>query len=182
MCTSGSRPPRETVCSCFNDFPAMIARVHEHLRPGGHAEFLDFAFEVVGADEAAERAFQASSFARFLGLCVAGGATRGKDFRSGRRLRGWMAAAGFAGVEERQFLVPLNAWPLDPADKVIGRWSSLDYLKFLGGTTKLLAAAGMPLEEIPGFLDRVKEDIMDPNMRVYWISEWSPLVSRYFMS
>lgn len=171
MRTPAPSPRGKTVCSCFDDFPAMIARVYEHLRPGGHAEFLDFAFEMVAADDGAELVFAASTLRRFLELCVAGGATRGKDFRSGRRLRGWMAAAGFAGVAERQFLVPLNAWPLDPADRVIGRWSSIDYLKFLGGTTKLLAAAGMPLAEIPGFLSRVGKDIMDPNMRVYWISE-----------
>lgn len=162
---------KSTVCSCFHDFPAMMARVHEHLRPGGHAEFLDFAFELVGADDEAEARYQGSSLARFVRCCVAGGAARGKDFRSGRRLRGWMAAAGFGGVAERQFLVPLSAWPLDPADRVVGSWSSLDWIKFLGGSTKLLEAAGMPLGEIPGFLEEVEHDVLDRNMRVYWISE-----------
>lgn len=159
------------MCSCFNDFPGMIARVHEHLRPDGHAEFLDFAFELVGADDAAEALYAASSLARFIRCCVAGGAARGKDFQSGRRLKAWMTAAGFRGVVERQFLVPLSAWPLDPADRVVGSWSSLDWIKFLGGATKLLAAAGVALEEIPGFLERVRDDILDQNMRVYWISE-----------
>lgn len=161
------------MCSCFNDFPGIISRVYDHLRPGGYAEFLDFAFEIVGVDDAAEALYQASSLARFIRCCIAGGATRGKDFQSGRRLKGWMAAAGLRGVAERQFLVPLSAWPLDPADRVLGSWSSLDWVKFLGGSTKLLEAAGVPLEEIPGFLERVRSDILDRNMRVYWISEFS---------
>lgn len=159
------------VCSCFHDYPAMLTRIYNHLRPGGYAEFLEYAFEFVGADAAAEAVYQASSFARFIRCVVAGGATHGKDFHSGRKLKNWMIEVGYVDVVEQQFLVPLNQWPLDPTDKTLGGWSSLNWLKFLGGTTKLLAAGGVPLEEIPALLEEVRRDITSWNMRVYWISK-----------
>lgn len=149
----------------------MLTRIYNNLRPGGYAEFLDYAFEFVGADAAAETFYQASSFARFIRCIVAGGATHGKDFHSGRKLKDWMIEAGFENVVEQQFPVPLNQWPLDPMDKILGGWSSLNWLKFLGGTTKLLAAGGVPLEEIPTLLEEVREDITNANMRIYWISK-----------
>lgn len=149
----------------------MIAKIHAHLRPGGFAEFLDFAFEIVGADAAAEAFYQASSYAKYIRYCVRGAATHGKDLQSGRRLKGWMAEAGFADVAEQQFLVPLSAWPLDPTDRLLGGWASLDWTRFLTGSTKFMVAAGMPLEEVPEFLEQVRSDIMSPSMRVYWISE-----------
>lgn len=149
----------------------MIAKVHEHLHPGGIAEFLDFAFEIVGADAQAEAFYQASSYAKYIRYCITGAATHGKDLQSGRRLKGWMVEAGFEGVVEQQFLVPLSAWPLDPTDRLIGGWAALDWTRFLTGTTKLMVAAGMPLHEVPAFLEQVRLDIISPKMRVYWISE-----------
>lgn len=97
----------------------------------------------------------------------------GKDLQSGRKLKNWMIETGYVDVVEQQFFVPLNQWPLDPADKELGSWSSRNWLKFLGGTKKLLAAGGVPLEEIPMLLEEVRHDITNWNMRVYWISKLS---------
>lgn len=71
----------------------------------------------------------------------------GKDLHSGRKLKNWMVETGYVDVVEQQFFVPLNQWPLDPVDKELGSWCRLNWLKFLGGTKKLLAAGGVPLEE-----------------------------------
>lgn len=159
------------VCTCFNDFPGMIARVFQHLTPNGWAEFHDFAFELVGEDEAAETLLQGSAIAQLFRCAISGGAAKGKDFESGRKLKGWMIEAGFVDVVQRQIFLPLNAWPLDRKDNLIGKWWSLDLLKALDGLTKLVATAGMPLEEIPDFTDRVRLDITNRNMRVYAIGK-----------
>lgn len=97
----------------------------------------------------------------------------GKDFHSGRKLKTWMIEAGYVDVVEQQFFVPLNQWPLDPTEKELGSWSSLNWLSFLDGTTKLLAAGGVPLEKIPLLLEEARQDIMNRNMRVYWVGKSS---------
>ncbi|KAJ4392151.1 hypothetical protein N0V93_005774 [Gnomoniopsis smithogilvyi] len=147
----------------------MLKRIFYHLRPGGHAEFLEYAFEIVGADPAADTLYQASSLAKFMRSAFAGGAAHGKDLHSGRKLREWMVDAEYVDVVEQQFLVPLNEWPLDLMNKSLGGWSSLNWLKFLDGAKKLLAAGGVPLDETPGLLEEVRRDILNQNMRVYWI-------------
>lgn len=159
----------------------MIARVYDHLQPGGWAEFHDFAFELVGEDEKANQFFQQSAVQEFFRTAVRGGAANGKDFEACRKLKHWMLEAGFVDVVEKPILLPLNGWPQDREDKLLGHWSSLDILKFLGGATKLLVAGGLGLDEIPAFLEQVRLDVLNRDMRVYSISELflhaSPFVS-----
>lgn len=149
----------------------MIARVYDNLQPGGWAEFHDFAFELVGEDEKANEIFQKSAVQRFFHTAVLGGAANGKDFTACRKLKTWMLEAGVVDVVENPILLPLNGWPQDRQDNLLGSWSSLDILKFLGGATKLLVAGGMSLEEIPAFLDQVRLDVTNREMRVYSISK-----------
>lgn len=161
------------MCTCFSDFPAMIARMYDHLQPGGWAEFHDFAFELIGENPEAEATFQTSAVRTFFRTAVLGGAANGKDFEACRKLKHWMLEAGFVDVVEKPILLPLNAWPQDPHDELLGKWSSLDILKFLGGATKLLVAGGMSLDEIPAFLDQVRLDVTNRAMHVYSISTYS---------
>lgn len=82
-----------------------------------------------------------------------------------------MIEAEFVDVVQEQILLPLNTWPLKPKDNLMGKWWSLDLLKGLDSLTKLIATAGMPLEEFPGFQDRVRADITNRDMRVYAIGK-----------
>lgn len=145
----------------------MISKVYENLTPGGWAEFHEWAVEVIGEDDAAEAVVRGSALRRWCDLGVAGGAAFGRDFRAARRYRGWMAEAGFVDVVAREVLCPVNAWPLDPVDGVLGSWFSLDVMKGVRGTAKLLEAAGLPREAIPGFMDEVAESVTQRNLRAY---------------
>lgn len=135
----------------------MLERIYNHLRPGGYAGLLDYTLAFVGADAAVESFYE--NFSRYIRRVVARGTANGNDFHSGRKLRKWMIETGYVDVVEQQFLLPLKQWPLDPADKTLGGWVSLNWLKFLGGTTKLLATGGVPLDEIPGLLAEVRETL-----------------------
>lgn len=75
--------------------------------------------------------------------------------------------AGFVDITAKQVLAPVNIWPVDPVDSHIGGWVSLDVQKGVRGTTKLLEAAGMPTEEIPGFMDEVGNNVTHKSMRAY---------------
>lgn len=47
----------------------MLTRIYNHIQPGGHAEFLEYAFEIVGSDNTAEAFNQASSFPKLHPEC-----------------------------------------------------------------------------------------------------------------
>ncbi|KAJ0103787.1 uncharacterized protein J7T55_001360 [Diaporthe amygdali] len=155
------------MCTCFSDIKGMMAKVYGNLKPGGWAEFHDVAWELVGADDEASAVLDGSALAKFFRYAVAGGTAFGRDFEAGRKYKEWMVEAGFEGVVERQVLAPVNAWPLDPVDRTIGNWFCVDVHRVLDGTTKLLEAGGLPLAEIPSFLDDVRESITSREMRVY---------------
>lgn len=60
-----------------------------------------------------------------------------------------------------------DGWPLDPKDKLLGNWFSLNALKYQDASKKLLELGGMPLKRIPEFLDQVRHNITDRKMRAY---------------
>lgn len=161
------------MCTCFSDIKGMMAKVYGNLKPGGWAEFHDVAWELVGADDEASAVLDGSALAKFFRYAVAGGTAFGRDFEAGRKYKEWMVEAGFEGVVERQVLAPVNAWPLDPVDRTIGNWFCVDVHRVLDGTTKLLEAGGLPLAEVPSFLDDVRESITSREMRVYCPRKWS---------
>ncbi|KAJ4388708.1 hypothetical protein N0V93_006167 [Gnomoniopsis smithogilvyi] len=155
------------MCTCFNDIKSMITRVFEHLVPGGWAEFQDAEFEVVGENSAATAYLYNSPYYRWFRAMVAGGASFGRDFRVANKYKSWMMEAGFVNVVEKVVFVPVNGWPVDQKDQLLGKWHSLDVLRFLDGSKKILQAAGYSLDQIPGFLEEVRDSSLDARLRCY---------------
>ncbi|KAJ4422946.1 hypothetical protein N0V82_002340 [Gnomoniopsis sp. IMI 355080] len=155
--------PHRTV----NDHKAMISKVYDNLVPGGWAEFQDWTVEVIGENEAAEKIVQDSALKKWCELGVAGGAKFGRNFRAPLQYKQWMMEAGFVDIHEEQILVPVNVWPLDPAERRLGGWFSLDVQKGVKGTAKLLEAAGMASQDIPDFMDQVCRSVTHQDMRAY---------------
>lgn len=91
----------------------------------------------------------------------------GKDFQAPLKYKQWMIEAGFVNVVAEQRLVPLNGWPLDPDDRLLGKWHSADMVKFIPATTKIMQASGMAVEDVPEFHERVLECATRLSMRVY---------------
>lgn len=160
------------VCSCFADPRAVMQKAFDQLAPGGWCEYDDFAFERVGADDAAEAFLRASASRRFLDLAARGLRNVGRDPQVARRYRRWMEEVGFVDVAERQLLCPVNGWPLDPEDRLLGQFMHLDSQKGVPGMVKVLLASGMPQEEVPAFLEEVQYSDADVNLRAYNICEW----------
>lgn len=145
----------------------MISKVYENLAPGGWAEFQEWAVEVIGENEAAEAVVRDSALRQWCDKGVQGGASFGRDFRAAHNYRQWMVEAGFEDIVEKQILCPVNGWPVDPDDRLLGNWFSLDVIKGVKGTAKLLEAAGLPPESIPGFMDAVCDNVTHRAMRAY---------------
>lgn len=89
-----------------------------------------------------------------------------------------MIEAGFVDVVEEQRLIPINSWPVNREDKLIGSWQSLNFLKLAGGLGKMLQIAGFPQEDLPKFQEQFRHDVTWAQMRVYFPSKWSKLPSK----
>ncbi|CAN8095503.1 unnamed protein product [Discula destructiva] len=155
------------MCTCFNDMRGMFTRVYEHLVPGGWVELHDAEFVVQGEDEKASAYLQHTPYQRWFQTMVAGGAALGRDLTTANKFRGWMIEAGFVDVVEKVVLVPVNGWPINSRDSWLGKWFSLDVLRFLDSSRKLLLAGGIPAEQIDGFLEDVRHSSLDPRLRAY---------------
>lgn len=131
------------------------------------AEFHEAVFQFVPADETGAKALRNSVLEKAFGYGLAAGAALGRDFEGPRKYKDYMVDIGFVDVVEKTFLVPVNGWPIDPADKEIGNWYCLNFLKFAGAFTKLLEAGGLPTDEIPQFQDQLRYDFTSQHMRVY---------------
>lgn len=153
--------------SAFQDHRAMLQKVYENLLPDGWAEFHEWSCEFIGENAAAEEELRASALGQLAPRLLAGGASTGRDFQSPRNYKRWMLELGFVDVTEVQILTPVNGWPIDPHDRMMGSWACLDLLKLVRATTKILHAGGIPLEEIPYFQDQVCQCLTQRSMRVY---------------
>lgn len=162
MLTSRSSPS-------VKDHKAMIHKVYDNLAPGGWAEFHEWACEFVGADDEADQELRSSALWEWMERVIAWAVANGKKVRPAKNYKAWMIEAGFVDVVEKQILHPISPWPLDPRDRELGGWASLDLLKLIPATTKMILASGMPLEEIPAFQERVCEALTRRTMRVYSI-------------
>lgn len=145
----------------------MISKVFDNLKPGGWAEFQDYAWELIGSDEKAEAVVQSSAVLKCWQLAILGGARLGRDFQAPRKYARWMREIGFVDVVVKEILAPINTWPLDPLDRIIGACHTLNVKKGVNGLVKLFEAAGMPAEEIPSFTEEVCETVTLGTLRAY---------------
>lgn len=158
-----------SMCTCFNDSRGVMEKIYENLAPGGWAEYQDFGWEIV-ADPGAEEYCRASPVARFLELDVRGVWNQaGRDITVARKYKEWMREVGFTDIVERILLCPVNGWPLDPEDRILGQFMHVDMEKFLESSVKMLLAAGLTQDELPGFMDSVKYSMSDTNLRGYYV-------------
>ncbi|KAF3761973.1 S-adenosyl-L-methionine-dependent methyltransferase, partial [Cryphonectria parasitica EP155] len=156
------------MATSFSNHQHMIYKVYSNLAPGGWAEFHEWAFEIIPESAAAHEAYQGSALKRWLEYILAGAAALGRDFRAPLQYRPWMVEAGFTEIAVRRFSAPLNKWPLEHNARTLGSMACINCLQLVTSVTKILLAGGLSLEELPGFIDEVRADIRDQNMRVYF--------------
>lgn len=160
------------VFSCFDDPKGVMQKIYDNLEPGGWIEYQDTAMEITGSDAVADKYIRASSLARWLELFKAGlrGVT-GRKPEVALEYAQWMREIGFVDIVERPCLIPINGWPLDPDDQLLGKFVRMDIEKVVDSSVKLLLAGGMIQEELPSFKEAVKWSLGDCNMRGYYIGE-----------
>ncbi len=93
----------------------------------------------------------------------------GKDFTHSRRYKKYLEEAGFVDVREEHFQWPLNPWPRSEHFKKVGALVREDLLRGMEGMTMavLTRGAGMAIEEVKSWVERMRENFADGRIHAY---------------
>lgn len=139
------------------------------------AELQEASFDLLPADDAAASALHGSALEKCFQYALEAGRRMGRDFEAPRKLKMAMIEAGFEDVVEKQILAPINPWPLDPKDKLIGNWVCLNGLRAAESLGKVMMVGGLPEEEAPALIHSIRQDLTSATMRVYEPRKYLPM-------
>lgn len=89
----------------IKDWPALIGRCFEFLKPGGWVEMVDFDIWWYSQDGTLT---EECALRRYMTTAHQTVAISGRTFRPGRRLEGWVREAGFVGVNALKTPLPIG--------------------------------------------------------------------------
>lgn len=116
------------------------------------AEFQESVFDLIPVDQKAAEVLHGSSFEQSFRYCLEAGRKMGRNFNAAKEFKKWLVEAGFVDVVEKQYFSPVNGWPVDRKDQLIGHWCKyLDrspsiwtyeqcFLVYLGRTQNTISA------------------------------------------
>lgn len=63
-----------------------------------------------------------SAFEKSFSYCLEAGRKIGRNFNAAKEFKKWLTETGFVEVAEKQYFSPVNGWPVDRQDQLIGHW------------------------------------------------------------
>lgn len=86
-----------------------------------------------------------------------------------QRTMSYLRQAGFVDIKEEVIKVPINGWPINPAERELGRFLCLGLTMGLVAMTlaPLARMRGMSREEVEAKTSRVKEEIANRRIHAY---------------
>lgn len=116
----------------IRDWARLVRQMYENLKPGGWVEFQDFVNTPYSEDGTLT---SGSALVQLIdGLKVASDKV-GRTTDPAPSFKPWAEAAGFVGVEERLFKLPVGTWPKDPKFKEMGVLIAASFCKGVDGIT-----------------------------------------------
>lgn len=86
------------------------------------AEFHESVFDLIPVDDEAAQVLHGSAFEQSFRYCLEAGRRVGRNFNAAKEFKKWLMETGFVDVVETQFFSPVNGWPVDRKDQLIGHW------------------------------------------------------------
>lgn len=151
------------------DRAALLARVHAHLKPGGHLEVQELHYRA-HCDDGSVTEATPYAFRDFLSFMDEGLRALGGDLNAVVGLPAEMAAAGFEDVRAVVHKCPLGVWPRDGRLRLCGmflRTAIMDGLRGLSGRPLGMGLGWTPLQ-IEMFLVEVRKAVMDARYHTYF--------------
>lgn len=147
------------------DFPKLLKRSFENLKPGGWIETGDFSANVDCDDGTMKDDWPLKVFWDKVQDAMT---IFGTEIRIAPRVGELMEEAGFVNVQKRVFKVPVGTWPLDKTLRLVGLYMRTVTRDFLGAAaSKPFQKLGMSEAEIEVFLAAVRKALVDDRVHCF---------------
>ncbi|PGG95279.1 hypothetical protein AJ79_10145 [Helicocarpus griseus UAMH5409] len=110
----------------IKDWPKLIRKFYEHLKPGGFVEFNDSSIPIYSEDGTVTPDYKVSEMLQSL---AAASDKIGLNMDPAPSLKGWVEDAGFINVEQKILRLPIGTWPKNKRLKLIGAMMASHYIE-----------------------------------------------------
>ncbi|CAI4214324.1 unnamed protein product [Parascedosporium putredinis] len=140
------------------DWPNLVKNVHDHLNPGGWAEFQDYDMQYRTDDDSLT---DEHSTSKWLKVILGAANKVGRNPSPGPKLATWARDAGFENVTEKVFKMPIGPWPKDPYLKETGLINAAQVVDGLEGFSMrlLCGVEGWSETEVQVLLAQVRKEL-----------------------
>ncbi|KIX07821.1 uncharacterized protein Z518_02475 [Rhinocladiella mackenziei CBS 650.93] len=156
-----------TVCAGIRDFPALLAKCHTHLKPGGKIEVSEGRANFFCDDDT----FPPGSYTRqWLDEFHRTAHSIGLDIDHIPKVPQELQDAGFTNISMIQKHVPVGPWPREKSLKIIGKIFRSQFLDSAleAYSLKLLCEVGKwSLPEFQVLCAKVRNEIAENKMHIY---------------
>ena len=144
------------------DWPALVKRCYENLKPGGIIELQDGDFVTYSEDGSSKGSWLEKWNLDFAKAAKIGG----RIVQPGPQLEEWVRAAGFEDVHHERVRLPLGIWPKDKKMKEVGAFNLVQLKEGLEGFSMALFTRilGWSPDEVRILLSKVSKDLSDKNI------------------
>jgi SAM-dependent methyltransferase len=111
----------------IRDWPALIRKCYEHLKPGAYLE-LGTTVPILGCDDGTLP--PDTSYQKLASIFFEVAEKVGADPWAPTKWKQWMIEAGFEDVVEMPIKMPSNSWPKDPHLKEVGKLEHINLESF----------------------------------------------------
>jgi hypothetical protein len=149
----------------LRNVPAVVQKAYDHLQPGGYFELFEGPMLFQSVDGSLEK----TTIKEWNDHMMTGVRRIGRDPLAALNLRAWMEAAGFQGIVEKRYALPIHPWPRGRDNKLLGAMEMTNLLEVAHGitTTIFTKALGWSVEAVEVFLTKVRQDLRDRRIHVY---------------
>jgi hypothetical protein len=133
--------------------------------PGGSIEVIDVSLRAEADDEST----RGTEIKRWSDIFERACTRAGIPTENARNHKQQVRDAGFEDVVETVYRWPLNTWPKDKKDKILGAWTCLNFGDNISGLSMaLLTREGWSKQQIEIFSAIVKKDFRNPRIHAYF--------------
>ncbi|EEQ27548.1 methyltransferase [Microsporum canis CBS 113480] len=152
-------------CGSVSNWPNLYNKVYAHLKPGtGYFEQVEIDFEPFSVSGTPNEHL----IEWYRALKVATDKAM-RPIAFNRSMKHTLKEAGFVDVKQQVEGLPLNEWPEDPTEKLVGKWYNLAYsesaLTLLQGP--LTRISGLPPERIQDLANRAITQAYDKRVQAW---------------